>query len=274
MNSKNFARFNLANLIYTLAVIVWGAFVRATGSGAGCGAHWPLCNGEVLPPTQGLSTIIEFTHRATSGISLILVITGFIFASILTKASNTVLSRKIRKTALCTVIAILLEALLGAGLVLLKLVEFDQSALRAISISLHLVNTLFLLASLTTLTWFSFDHADEKKRNAHLGKRIIPSHPFFQITLAFFVFLGVCGAVTALGDTLFPSQSLRDGFNQDVSLGAHFLLKLRVVHPLLAVMWVFLAFAWSKRLENIELLKIRSLFLLAVVIQFLLGFVP
>ena len=47
--SRSFARFAGAVLGYNLLVIVWGAYVRASGSGAGCGNHWPLCNGVVVP---------------------------------------------------------------------------------------------------------------------------------------------------------------------------------------------------------------------------------
>src|SRR6266850_7893681 len=65
-----FARFVVA---YNITVIVWGAYVRATGSGAGCGSHWPLCNGEFLPTTPQTQTVIEFTHRVTSSVSLVLV---------------------------------------------------------------------------------------------------------------------------------------------------------------------------------------------------------
>src|SRR5215471_14879131 len=73
---SSFAWFTLA---YNVAVVLWGAFVRATGSGAGCGSHWPLCNGELLPLTSQAQTLIEFTHRATSGLSLALVITLLIW---------------------------------------------------------------------------------------------------------------------------------------------------------------------------------------------------
>src|SRR5271167_1479156 len=52
---------------WNVAVIHWGALVRATGSGAGCGNHWPLCNGEVIPTSPRIATMIEFTHRAMTG---------------------------------------------------------------------------------------------------------------------------------------------------------------------------------------------------------------
>ena len=67
------------NLLFCLAVIIWGAFVRATGSGAGCGDHWPLCNGVVVPRAPALETVIEMTHRLTSGLFLVGVIYALVF---------------------------------------------------------------------------------------------------------------------------------------------------------------------------------------------------
>jgi cytochrome c oxidase assembly protein subunit 15 len=261
---KNFQRFNLINLGYTLMVIVWGAYVRATGSGAGCGEHWPLCNGVVLPQEPSIKTMIEFAHRTSSGLSLIFVVVGYFWArKIAAKKSM------IRKVAFLTVIAIVLEAALGAGLVLLSLVEFDQSVLRAVSISLHLVNTLFLLVTLVTLNWLS---ADEQNYRSGSIRRVFPRDSFFLFTLAMFIVLGVSGAVTALGDTLFPAESIAHGLQQDLAVGAHFLIRLRVIHPVLAVIWVALAFVWSRKLETIELNPVRSALLTAVTVQFLLGF--
>src|SRR5215467_12703113 len=68
-------------LAYNVAVIAWGAFVRASGSGAGCGRHWPLCNGEVVPRPTSVATVIEATHRATSGLALVGVV-GLLVATI------------------------------------------------------------------------------------------------------------------------------------------------------------------------------------------------
>ena len=69
MPSLALRRFAWAVLAYFIAVILWGALVRATGSGAGCGDHWPLCNGTVVQHSPRTDTLIEFTHRVTSGIS-------------------------------------------------------------------------------------------------------------------------------------------------------------------------------------------------------------
>ncbi len=261
--SNRFSWFTRMNLAYTLLVVVWGAYVRATGSGAGCGDHWPLCNGEVIPRPERIQTVIEFAHRASSGISLILVGIGYFWARKVAEKGSW-----IRRMAFLGVIAILLEAALGAGLVLLKLVEFDQSQARAVSIALHLVNTLFLIATLSTQAWLASD-----PRFFASGRRgILPSDRQFWITFFVFLALGVSGAITALGDTLFPSESLLAGVAEDFREGSHFLVRLRVIHPVLAVLWVMLAFFWSNRLESGSLLPFRNLLLGGVILQFLIGF--
>jgi cytochrome c oxidase assembly protein subunit 15 len=259
-----FFRFNLINLTYTLAVIVWGAFVRASGSGAGCGAHWPLCNGEILPTSNRLQTLIEFTHRSTSGISLLLVAVGWVIAFRLGAKGS-----RIRRAATLTVVAIILEALLGASLVLLKLVEFDQSIARAVSISAHLVNTLFLLATLVTLTFLS-NEADSYRP----GKLIFfPKDRFFRWVLGVFICLGISGTIAALGDTLFKSPTLSYGLAQELTPNAHFLIRLRVLHPVFACLWVFLGFLWSQKLmDKPELNFVRNFFVSVLVLQFSLGF--
>src|SRR5689334_1905422 len=70
IGQASLSRFAWFVVAYNVAVVVWGAYVRATGSGAGCGSHWPLCNGEFLPSAPQTKTAIEFTHRVTSGLSL------------------------------------------------------------------------------------------------------------------------------------------------------------------------------------------------------------
>ena len=259
---KAFQKFTIANLAYTLLVIVWGAYVRASGSGAGCGAHWPLCNGEVLPSTETIKTWVEFAHRTSSGLNLVLVFIGYAWAR---KISNK--GSWIRTSAFYSVIAICMEAVLGAGLVLLKHVDLDQSVGRAISISLHLVNTLFLLTTLSTLAWYSF-HPEQGLQKA---KSWIHQNRFFMICAGVFVLLGISGAITALGDTLFPATSLTNGIQQDLAHDAHFLVKLRVFHPLIALTWIMLVFIWSQRFEKIETAGIRTLLILGISTQFILG---
>jgi len=261
---KRFRAFAVANLAYTLLVIVWGAYVRATGSGAGCGEHWPLCNGEVLPRPERIQTLIEFAHRSTSGFSLLLVVSGYLWSRKVAAPGSAV-----RRLAGWSVAAILLEAALGAGLVLLKLVEFDQSAARAVSIALHLVNTLFLVACLTSIAWAS----SKERLYREPSGFAVPRSRMFRASLAVFALLGVTGAITALGDTLFPASSLAAGMSEDFGSGAHFLVRLRVFHPVIAVAWVMMVFYWSRHLETVELMRSRSGLLLAVIAQFLIGFV-
>ena len=263
LTREGFSSFSKINLAYTLLVVVWGAYVRATGSGAGCGDHWPLCNGEVIPRPERIQTVIEFAHRASSGLSLVLVGFGYFWARQVSESGSW-----IRRIALFGVVAILLEAGLGAGLVLLKLVEFDQSQARAVSIALHLVNTLFLIATLSTQCWLSSGQSFFLRGRS----RILPDDRQFWISFLVFLGLGVSGAITALGDTLFPSASLLSGVAEDFKPGAHFLVRLRAIHPVLAVLWVMLAFFWSNRLEGDSLSRFRNLLLGGVITQFLIGF--
>jgi hypothetical protein len=101
---------------------------------------------------------------------------------------------------------------------------------------------------------------------------LFPRQVRFVSSVSFFVFLGVTGALTALGDTLFPVTSLTAGFQQDVAANSHFLIKLRGLHPFLAVLWILSVFVWSRKLEVQELLPIRATLLFFVILQFFLGF--
>ena len=259
---KNFRKFSFFTLGYTLLVILWGAYVRATGSGAGCGEHWPLCNGQVLPNTELMKTFIEFTHRTSSGVNLVLVVIGYFWSRKIAPKGTW-----IRTSAFFSLIAIFLEALLGAGLVLLKHVEHDQSVGRAISISLHLVNTMFLISTLTSLVWFNY----HPEKGLSKAGRWFPQNAFFRACLAVFLLLGISGAITALGDTLFPVSTLAQGLQQDLAHDSHFLVKLRVIHPLTAMVWVMMVFLWSKRFEKMETAGIRASLIVAITTQFILG---
>lgn len=219
-----FAKYAWGVLIYNLLVILWGAYVRATGSGAGCGNHWPLCNGEVVPRTPQVETMIEFTHRLSSGLALLLVVGAVIWAfRVYAKVSP------VRLGAGMSLLFMVTEALLGAGLVLFKLVANDTSAARAWVVALHLANTFLLLAALALMAWWASGGKPIrlKERNGTALALVIAF-------LAMLV-LGASGAVTALGDTLFPAASLAEGLQQKFSPTAHFLVRLRLYHPLIAV---------------------------------------
>ena len=229
---SRFAQFAWLVLGYNLLVIVWGAYVRASGSGAGCGSHWPLCKGAVIPRAPALETIIEMTHRLSSGLALMLVI-GLVFWA----TRRFPRGHAIRYAALVSLFFIVTEALIGAGLVLFEYVAHNASHARAFWMSGHLINTFLLLGALSLTAWWASGR--EKPPRLLSG----PPGRKFKIGLVGMVFLAVSGAVTALGDTLFPAGSLAAGVRQDLSPTAHIFLQLRVWHPLLAVT-VGLGLAW------------------------------
>ena len=224
MRLPRFAIYAWGVLAYNLGVILWGAYVRATGSGAGCGSHWPLCNGEIVPRTPRVETMVEFTHRLSSGLALLLVIGLFVAAFRLYPRQHPV-----RMGAGLAMLFMITEALVGAGLVLFELVADNASMARAFSVAVHLINTFLLLASLTLTGWWASGGRPLRLReHKTLGL-------FLALGLLGMLVLGVSGAVTALGDTLFPVQSLVEGFRQDFSPTTHFMIRLRVLHPLIAV---------------------------------------
>ena len=224
MQLTRFAKFAWGVLIYNLGVILWGAYVRATGSGAGCGSHWPLCNGEVVPRAPQAETIIEFVHRLTSGLAFLLVLVMLVWALRAYPKGHTV-----RLGAGLSILLITTEALVGAGLVLFEWVAYDVSTGRVISISVHLVNTLLLLAALTLTAWWA--SGGEPVRLSGHGAILW----MFALGFLGVLVIGVSGAITALGDTLFPAESLAEGVAQDLSPQAHFLVRLRVWHPVIAI---------------------------------------
>jgi heme a synthase len=222
-----FIRFAWITLGITVVVIVWGAVVRATGSGAGCGSHWPLCNGVVVPLAPAASTIIEFTHRLTSGVAMILAVVLTLWARRVFPAGH-----RARTWALWSLIFMLIEAAIGAGIVLLGLVEGNASALRAGYIAVHLTNTMFLMGAMTGVLRFSGGLASP----AAGGRRRAQT-----LAMLLMVVVAAAGAIVALGDTLFPHASLAEGIAADLDPASHFLIRLRVWHPVVAVATSILA---------------------------------
>jgi heme A synthase len=225
MQLTRFAKYAWGVLAVNIGVILWGAYVRATGSGAGCGSHWPLCNGEVIPRSSTFETLVEFTHRLSSGLALILILGMFVWAFRKYPRQHIV-----RMGATLSVILIFTEALVGAGLVLFSWVAKDESLGRVIAMAVHLVNTFLLLAALTLTAWWASGGA----RIRLSDKGLITWA--FGLGLLGVLILGVTGAITALGDTLFPAGSLAQGLSQDFSPTAHFLIRLRVFHPFIALL--------------------------------------
>jgi heme a synthase len=223
--SRALVRFGWAVVAYNVLVILWGALVRATGSGAGCGNHWPLCNGQVIPHSPRVDTIIEFTHRCMTGGSTFLVIGLLVWTF-----RGTVKGHAARAFAVASMLLLLNEAFLGALLVKLGYVTGNQSMGRVVVLSIHLSNTLLLLAALTLTArllttgqrWAELRTRKTKKIWALLG-------------LGATLVVGVSGSLTALGDTLFPASSLRAAFAQDFAADSPWLLRLRGVHPVSAI---------------------------------------
>ncbi len=221
--SRPFARYAWGVLGFNIAVVLWGAYVRATGSGAGCGQHWPLCNGDILPVAPTLKTIIEFTHRVTSGIDLALVAFLVIWAF-----RGFPRRHPVRLGAVLSAVFLMTEALIGAALVLLEHVAKNQSSARGYSLSLHLINTLTLLACLTLTAWWGMGKP---------GVRVAGRPGWMAgASLGLVMLLGVSGAIAALGDTLFPARSLSEAFAQDFDPAASIFVRLRILHPIIAAL--------------------------------------
>jgi heme A synthase len=232
------ARYAWFTLACTIAVILWGAFVRASGSGAGCGSHWPLCNGEVLPRSPRIETLIELTHRVTSGMALLLVV-GLVVMAWRHRPKG----HAARRAAALTLFFMLTEAAVGAGLVLFELVADNRSMARAMFMGTHLVNTFFLLAFLTLTAHHASGGAPFRWRTRGGG--------LLALGLGALIVAGVSGAVAALGDTLFPAETLSEAWRQDLSPSSHLLIRLRLLHPMISVTaGLFMAFLAARALSD------------------------
>jgi heme A synthase len=250
----------------TVLVILWGAVVRATGSGAGCGSHWPLCNGVAVPLEPTTSTIIEYVHRLTSGLAMLLSL-GLVIGSRRTFAAG----HGARRWAVVTFVFMLIEAAVGAGLVLLGLVEDNASAMRAGYIAVHLVNTMLLVGAMTATVWWASQPGDAGRTKRHAdGIRPLTA------VLVGLVVVAASGAIVALGDTLFPSATLVEGVRADFDATAHFLIRLRIWHPALAAIVGAALFALALKhpmFTSPALAMPRKLVLVLVVAQVALGIV-
>ncbi len=267
MNRRNFTRYAWFVVPANLLVIVWGVVVRATGAGAGCGDHWPLCNGAVIPPAPQVKTLIEYGHRLTSGLALLFV-AGLVYFAFRSFPKG----HLVRRMAVLSLVFELTEALIGAGLVLLGHVAGNTSVNRGYTLSLHLVNTLLLLGALSLTAWYS----THSKKQSHEAKR--PFRAILALIALGLLVVGISGGIAALGDTLFASHSLAEGWQQDFSSASHPFVRLRILHPILAVVFGFMllgltAYTVSAAEASATVRRLGLGLMLVVVAQLCLGVV-
>jgi heme A synthase len=233
LDLRRFHRFTHLVLLSTLVVIVWGGYVRATGSGAGCGNHWPTCNGQILPRSPSAKTVVEFAHRLSSGLAFLLVFAQMVWSLRLFPRRH-----EVRLAAVLVFVLMIVEALVGAGLVIFEMVAGNTAIARAYWMAAHLLNTFALLASMALVGERAARARDgEGPSGVAVRSPARGDHPaarLIDIGMVAVVVVAMSGAVAALGDTLFPSGSLAEGFAQDLSPGAHWFIRLRVVHPVAA----------------------------------------
>ena len=232
-------------LFLSIVSILAGAFVRATGSGDGCGATWPTCKGRIIPALTDTSELIEFSHRSVSG--LLLVVTLIIFSK----------TRKFQKGSLVKSVTnyltffVIFEAIIGAIIVLFEWVGLNSSLPRIVAVPIHLVNTFGLLGCYAIL--YKIVEDDLKEIKSIFNKN------FILISLLFLL-SGATGSITALSDVLFPSASFIEGFLEDFDKTSEALTRLRILHPIISSALSVVLYVYSTRINkkygvNVKLLK-------------------
>jgi heme A synthase len=224
MKLSRFAVYAWLTLLVTFVVILWGDVVQATGSGDGCGAHWPVCNGEVLPAFEGRETAIEFTHRLTSGFVFLMSAVLFVWSRRAYPRGHLVC-----KGANFSLFFMFTESLVGAALVVFRLVGQDASLTRAIVAPIHLVNTLFLIGAITLTAWFASGGKRFSWRNQGTVSGLLIAGFVSLVVIA------VMGAITSLGDAIFPVRNTAEAIGRSMTAGEHFLVRLRIYHPFAAI---------------------------------------
>jgi len=260
MKSSRFGTFAWFVLIYNLFVIIWGGYVRASGSGAGCGAHWPVCNGELIPREPELETLIEYSHRLTSGLALLLLLALVIWAFRAFPARH-----RVRRAAVAAGVFMLIEAAIGAGLVLLELVAYSEEVARAYWMVGHLMNTFLLMAALALVAWWG----SGKEGITLRGQGIITTS--FWVAFAGMLVLGASGGIAALGDTL----ALGGGISPAESAVVATLVELRIWHPIIAIVAGALVvwFGWEarRRRTSVQTVRLSTMLFVLYGAQLLLG---
>ncbi len=262
---SRFAKYAWFVLAYNVIVILWGAFLRASLSGDGCGQYWLTCGGEVVPSAPQFKTIIEFSHRLSTGFAFIVVLLLFVWAFRRFERGE-----YLRKTALASFVFIIVEAVIGAGLVLTGNTAENWTPTRPFWTMAHLITTFSLIAVLTLTAWFA---SGGKPFGFNVQRKILM---LLAIAVSGIFLVGMSGSVAALSSMLFPSSSLAESAVKDFSNTSHILLRLRIIHPILSIsVGVFLMFlsGWlkSKSKENFWTNRWANVLTVLVLIQLAFG---
>jgi heme a synthase len=253
-DTRGAARFAWVVLGFFILVVLWGAVVRATGSGAGCGSNWPLCNGDFVPHHPRLATVIEFTHRSTSGICTFLLAVLVFWTFAVTERGH-----RARKAVLWSAFLLITEAILGAVLVLKHYVENTYSVGRVVTQSIHFTNTMLFMGSLALTAWFL-------SRDSEKAERTRTPRWVGVLAVAATLLVGATGSLAALADTIFPSPGLRDGLLADFAAGSPLLVRMRWIHPVAAVVGFLCVLALTRSRTVLSKIVLGLL-----VLQFVLG---
>ena len=243
-----------AGLLLSIASILPGAFVRATGSGDGCGATWPTCKGKIIPALSDTSELIEFSHRSVSGV--LLVVTLIIFAK----------TRKFQKESLVRTVTnyltffVIFEALIGAVIVIFEWVGLNSSLPRIIAVPIHLVNTFGLLGSYAILYKILQDDLENIKKMFNKN---------FLLISSLFLLSGATGSITALADVLFPSASFVEGFLADFDRTSEVLTRLRILHPIISSTLSIVLYVYATGIRKKYNVSVKSLQILILIAVFL-----
>ena len=247
-----------------ILVVLWGAVVRASGSGGGCGANWPLCNGDFVPHHPRLATIIEFTHRSTSGICTFLLAALAFWTFAVTPRGH-----RARRAVLWSVALLIVEAFLGALLVLRGYVENNVSNGRVVAQSIPFTNPMLLMAALALTAWFLRRPTTFTTLSPAAAPR--PRGAAILAILAT-ILVGATGSLAALADTLFPSPSVLAGLTSDFAAGSPLLIRMRWFHPAAALLGLVCVLLLVRAEEPSNRFRGVSGFVLAsLALQFILG---
>ena len=237
-------------IILSILSILAGAFVRATGSGDGCGSTWPTCKGKIIPQLSDPSEVIEFSHRSISGILLIVTLIIFI------KSRNMSKGTLVRTTVNFLTFFVVFEAAIGAVIVLYEWVGLNSSLPRIIAVPIHLVNTFGLLACYAVLYKVLLNNFKNIKQ---LWDRR------FVFVAFLFLLSGATGSITALADVLFPSASFYEGLMEDFDRTSELLTRLRILHPIVATGLSAALIIESRNIQKDYKIDVKFLQLLVIV---------